>query len=56
MCLILFCSDLSEDRGRDEEETRSSAASESDEEPFMRPVDHVGHLSLSLSDAPGTTC
>jgi hypothetical protein len=39
-----------------EEEPRSSDASESDEEPSMRPVDHVGHLPLSLSDALGTTC
>jgi hypothetical protein len=64
MYLLLFCSDLSEDHGNDEiealthdedeEEPRSSDASESDEEPSTRPVDHVGHPPLSLSDAPGT--
>ena len=31
----------------DEEESRSSGASESDEEPSMRPADHVGHPPLS---------
>ncbi len=56
MQLLLFCSDLSEDHGNDEiealahnedeEETRSSAASESDEEPSNRPADHVGHPPL----------
>jgi hypothetical protein len=46
MYLLLFCSDLSEDHrndeiealthDEDEEESRSSDASESDEEPLMR--------------------
>ncbi len=58
MYLLLFCSDLSEDHGNheieasahdeDEKESRSSAASESDEEPSMRPADHVDHPPLSL--------
>jgi hypothetical protein len=56
MNLLLLCSDLSEDHGNhaiealahdeDEEEPRSSDASSSDEEPSMRPVDHVGHPPL----------
>jgi hypothetical protein len=38
------------------EESRSPDASESDEEPSMRPADHVGRPSYSLSDFPGTAC
>jgi hypothetical protein len=66
MDLLLFCSGVSKDRLNDEsgaliqigdeEESRSSDASSSDEEPSMRPVDHVGHPPLSLNDAPGTSC
>jgi len=37
----------------DEEESRSSDASESDEEPSMHPADHVGRPPFFLSDAPG---
>ncbi len=40
----------------DEEEARSSDGSATDEEPSMRPVDHVGHPPLSLSDLSGTSC
>ncbi len=58
MFLLFCCSDLSEDHTNDdsgalvqigdEEESRSSDTSESDEEPSIRPTDHVGHPPLSL--------